>query len=157
MNPLQIEQRVRWLNRALLSLAILLVVSYLGLLIAGTPSVSIEAGGEQIEIPQDNGAFPTRLLLRDSSRYASIFSQRELFRLLVHERTRPLEADSAKSFKLLGITFDGKQYQAHVLEEKSQTYHTFHKGQYMGEYLIEDIDRSRVLLRSGEERLELRK
>jgi len=151
------EKTMRWLNRTLLCVALALIGCYIGLIVAGPPKISVEAGDEDVRAAQGSQVLPLQRLIGDPARYADLFAQRQLFRHLVQERARPLAADSAESYKLLGISFDGKVYQAHVFEEKSETYHTFRVGQYMGDYLVEEIGRDRVLLSKGEERLELKK
>jgi hypothetical protein len=153
----EFEKTMRWLNRALLCVALALIGCYVGLIVAGPPKVSVEASDEDVTAARGNRVLPLQRLIADPARYADLFAERQLFRQLVQERARPAAADSAESYKLLGITFDGKVYQAHVLEEKSETYHTFRAGQYMGDYLVEEVDRDRVLLSKGEERLELKK
>jgi hypothetical protein len=154
----EFEKTMRWLNRALLGVALALIGCYVSLIVARPPKASSEeASDEDVRVARGSRVLPLQRLIGDPARYADLFAERQLFRHLVQERARPAEADSAESYKLLGITYDGREYQAHVFEEKSGTYHTFYGEQYMGEYFIEDVDRNRVLLLKGEERLELKK
>jgi len=154
----EFEKLMRWVNRGLLSLAVVFLGLCIGFLAAGQPRISLERMKEQVA-KSVQGTEPLSLerFDRNPAQYATLFTQRQLFRQLAKERTQPAETDSAARYRLLGITYDGKTYQAHLLEEKSQTYHTLRKGQFLGDYLVEDINKNRALLSKGEEQLELKK
>lgn len=70
------------------------------------------------------------------------------------ESVSGVNADSIKDINLVGI-ISGENPQAVIEDKKTQKTYYLNKGQFIGEFQVEDIQEGKIILNSGERRFEI--
>lgn len=137
------------------------------LLIAGVTAAikSLQRSHSEIdadnELPLENAYSPEELKVKPFSYYAGLISKKDLFKMMVEVRKEmpkaaaqagPLELLS--NYSLSGVV-SGESPQAIIEDKKSRKTYFLNKGQYLGEFRIDDVIEGKVIFDFNGQKFEL--